>query len=166
MVSIAGLIFVRSFQYGWNARLFPQVTSMIVLAGGSGLLLRDVIQASPRSAGPGQEASLGEHPDWLDIEQTPADDEPTGDGPPAESTGDEPTVDGAEVGFLLWLTGFVTSGLLVGFLYATPVSVLTYGYWKGLSRTATAGLTLLATLITYLFMLTLNLQLADGYILS
>jgi len=151
MIGLAGLMMVGSFQYNQAAGLFPKLTSAVVLIGSAGLLLISFfpsLDILPEQDGGGP--SFGDNLDKPELEEL--------------SESEEMETDRESTIFMAWLGGYVTTGLLFGFLYATPIFVLLYSLWKGLSRIATIGLVGLTSLITYVFMLALNLRLAQGYL--
>lgn len=147
MFALAAGMFLQAGRYPRAAGLYPRLAAAVVMVG---VVVVVALRVAPEV-------------DWLAGGGSLAGT----DGRVAESS--QRDVDGDERRariFAAGVGGYVALGLLVGFLYATPVFVFAYTVWQEVAWRFVVGLTALGFLVTYLFMTALNMRLASGVLVG
>ncbi|WP_254533051.1 tripartite tricarboxylate transporter TctB family protein [Natrinema gelatinilyticum] len=154
---IASYMLVESFQFAQSAAFFPQFAGSVTIVGTVLLLIREYLP-SPLYEYVAEStdvlSSYSDETDWLDEDATAADTDKTRGRP---ITAASFTVAA--------LVAYVIGAYIVGLLWVTPIFVLGYTSWFRLEWIARIGLSITGFVITYGFMVLLNVDLHKGFLL-
>ncbi|GAB3031488.1 tripartite tricarboxylate transporter TctB family protein [Natronobiforma cellulositropha] len=151
MMVIAAYMFVTSYDYPENTRMFPQITATVTMVGSGLLLVRHHLPSALQTVVTGS-ISVGSF-----------DDELEDDAELEDQTVDRPI--GNEL-FTTLLTGlYVLVGLSIGFVWITPLFVAAYLLWFEIKWYLIAFLTALSYVITLVFLHVFNFNIDRGFLL-
>jgi hypothetical protein len=146
-------MFIESYSFGQRIRLYPQVTSGIVIITGMIILIQhwisfeslESIRGSIMSSWYSEDAAIEE----------------------SQSEGKfEDKIQRDEVKLFSLIGLYTLAGFLFGLFWATPLFVLLYVMWVGMPWKRGVVLTALATAIPYLIQFYLNIDYMSGILLN
>jgi len=155
-------MFVEAFEFSSAAQQFPQFTTGMVIFLGVLLLFRQYLPEP-----------LGRLvTDEVDVLETGGEEIEQAEELAMEESGVDRTDDveneqevayGAAVLGAMCI-GYMVLSFLIGMLWATPLFVLAYTWWRDQSPYAMAGLTVLSFAIAFAFFEVIGLPIEEGYI--
>ncbi|UPM44498.1 tripartite tricarboxylate transporter TctB family protein [Halocatena salina] len=158
----AGYMFITANSFSADARLFPRLTSGIVLLAGVAHICVerfDVAATVARVVSPDTRANVRDA-------QTTTADTSTGEETTASPASDRENAATADLDTMLVLAALITSyiiaGYLVGLFWITPLFVIAYMLYAGQSYLRTLLLTALMIGVAYGFFGIMNLDIMTG----
>lgn len=157
-------MFVESFEFSSAAQHFPQFTSGMVILFGVLLLFRGYLPGPLRRLVV-DEADILE-PDARDaeriVEETDSDEEEF--AAETSDTKEEETVAYGAAVLGSMCIGYLIGSFLIGMVWATPLFVIAYTWWRKQPIYAIVGLTLLSFGIAFLFYDIIGIPIEEGYL--
>ncbi|QLG60291.1 hypothetical protein [Halorarum salinum] len=149
LLVIAIYMHINAYQYPQVAQRFPQFMSTVVIVGATILLGKNLF------------------PDKMDIlsveEEDMAFNFGEAEGEELQDSSDEMEMNSKYVQVTLLLTTvYIVSGLFVGFYWLSPLFVAVYAKYFGLSNTRVVLLTVLAFLISHVFLVFMDAPINQG----
>lgn len=153
---IAIYMFIGSFSFRSDVAFFPMATSAFIILG---CILIIIHQYLPTS----MEALLMGSDNPFEREEFAEKDEPIENLSNTDQvTEDRPRPINDTLFSAINMASYLIIGVLIGFLWATPLYVITYCLWFKQNKTTTAGLSVLSFVIALGFAIYLNLPLDTG----
>lgn len=161
--------------YPDNARIFPQLTSAVVIIGSALLLVRNYLPGPVRKY-VAESVSITSGDEMVDdVTEEGGTDEPAESAEPTEpvetesghrTLGQHYGVDLNDTVFMMIMsTVYLILGYAAGLLYVTPIFVFAYTQWFKIRWYVGLGLAALATVVIYAFIVFLLLPFDQGEIL-
>lgn len=155
---VAGYALIRSYDFVWEAAIFPRFVATVTIIGCALLLVRNYVPAPFSAFLQESDAFTGME---AVIEDT-ADQEPGASPEPTREL-DRPI---SGITFMsVALAGVAVVGYLIGLLWAILAFIFLFGRWFDLSLSATILLTLGGGLIVYAFQWLFNIPVIHGVLL-
>lgn len=155
--------------YPDNARIFPQLTSAVVIAGSALLLLRNYLPGPIRKY-VAESVSITSGDEMVEDVTEEGDTAESAEPPETErghrTLGQQYGVDLNDTVFMMIMsTAYLILGYAAGLLYVTPIFVFAYTQWFKIRWYVGLGLAALATVVIYAFIVFLLLPFDQGEIL-
>lgn len=167
-LGLGGIWFVESYSFGSTAGLFPRMTSAVVIVGSVLLLFRDYLPKRINTY-------VAEPVDVFGTTDIEAETQEVIEGNELDDQSEETTqsehpeesrlISDTLFSSISIVAYFVTS-LLFGMLWMSPLFAFVYSSWSRHSWSARIGLTAVAFVLAYAFMVVLNLDLANGLLVD
>lgn len=158
----AGYMFLAASSFGVDARLFPRLTSgVVLLAGVTRVCVErfDVATTAAHAVSPDTRSNVRK-------DETTTADASTAEETSASSSNDRENAVAANLDTMLVLAALIASyiiaGYLVGLFWVTPLFVFVYMLYVGQSYLRTLLLTALMTSVAYGFFVIMNLDIMTG----
>lgn len=147
LLLVGSWAFVTAFEFPTRDRIYPQLASLLVVVGAMLLLVAEFLPEYFGRFGGAADDIFGT--EELEVEV------------------DDDEVDAVKrYKLLVSISVYLIAGYLLGLLWATPIFVFLYTAWTKQSRIVIVLLTGLAFGIAYVFMVTLNLSIANGVLIE
>ncbi|MWV38421.1 tripartite tricarboxylate transporter TctB family protein [Natrialba sp. INN-245] len=156
MLVIASYMLIGSYDFSDSAAMFPRFTATITIVGVVLLLTREYLPSPLYEYVAESTDMLSDYGDDVEEEDTQDTATDTSRGRPI----------GATTFTVASLIAYVAGAYAVGLLWVTPLFVLGYTTWFRLSWPARLALSATAFAIVYAFMVILNVDLHEGFVVT